>query len=148
MKDISEFSCINPECPDYGKRGHGNIMVQQTYGRNNPIRLLQCKTCGKRFSERSHTALSGSRLPLEKAISILEHLGEGCGIRKTGRLVGVSKDTVSRLHRIAGPHAKALHDELVRDLAIDEVQFDGKWGFVGGKRETSQHTGEGSGQQG
>jgi transposase-like protein len=143
MRDISEFSCINPQCPDYRKRGHGNIRVQQTYGKNNPIRLLQCKTCGKRFSERSHTALSESRLPLEKALSVLEHLAEGCGIRKTGRLVGVSKDTVSRLHRIPGSHAKALHDGLVRDLAIDEVQFDEKWGFVGKKRETSQPTGEG-----
>ena len=148
MKNISEFSCINLQCPDYGKRGHGNIRFQQTYGKNNPIRLLQCKTCGQRFSERSHTALSGNRLPLKKVISVLEHLAEGCGIRKIGRLVGVSKDTVSRLHKIAGPYAKALHDELVRGLAIDEVQFDEKWSFVGGERETSQQTGEGSGQQG
>jgi hypothetical protein len=70
----------------------------------------------------------GSRL------SVLEHLAERCGIRKTSRLVGVPKDTVSRLHRIAGLHTKALHDKLVGDLAIAEVQFDGKVGLRGGKK--------------
>ena len=137
MKDISEFSCLNPDCPDYGKRGHGNIGIHQRYGRNLPIRLLRCKTCGKRFSERANTAVSEVRLPLEKVVTVFEHLAEGCGIRKTARLVGVTKDTVLRLHRKAGAHAKALHDELVQNLTVDEAQFDEKWSFVGRKRETS-----------
>ena len=40
-------------------------------------------------------------------------INEGCGIRKTGRLVGVNKDTVIRYSVLAGKHAKELHDELV-----------------------------------
>ena len=59
----------------------------------------------------------------------------GCGIRKTGCLEGVSKDTVFRLDKIAGAHAKVLHDELVRELALDEVQFDEKGSFVGKKEK-------------
>ena len=37
----------------------------------------------------------------------------GCGIRQTGRLVGVNKNTVLRLAAVAGPHAQNLHDEFV-----------------------------------
>jgi len=34
-------------------------------------------------------------------------------MRKTGRLVNVDPDTVSRYTRLAGEHAEELHDELV-----------------------------------
>jgi hypothetical protein len=59
------------------------------------------------------TALFNSKLPHGKVLAILEHLAEGCGVRQTARLVGVNKDTVTRLALLAGQHAKATHDELV-----------------------------------
>jgi transposase-like protein len=46
-------------------------------------------------------------------IAILQHLQERCGVRATGRLVGVDKDTVVRYALRAGDHAHQLHDELV-----------------------------------
>ena len=144
MKPLSEFSCLNSACPEYGKRGHGNLRIHQRYGKHDSIRLLWCRSCGTRFSERANTAVSEARLPLEKVVQVLEHLAEGCGIRKTARLVGVTKDTVLRLQRKAGAHAKALHDELVQDLTIDEAQFDEKWSFVGKKRKPSHRGGESS----
>lgn len=54
-----------------------------------------------------------ARLSDEKALSVLEHIAEGVGVRKTGRLVGVSKDTLVRYCALAGEHASALHDALV-----------------------------------
>jgi hypothetical protein len=27
MDDLACFCCLNPSCPDYGKRGHGNLTV-------------------------------------------------------------------------------------------------------------------------
>ena len=134
MKTLSEFCCINPNCSEYGKRGGINLRVHQTYGKSDPIRLLECKVCGIMFSERAHTALSGCRLPKDKIISILHHLAEGCGQRRICRLLGVSRDTVIRLTRIAGNHAKALHDELVNGVRISEAQADEKWSFVEKKR--------------
>lgn len=53
------------------------------------------------------------KLEKEKAICLFEHISEGCGVRKTERLVGVNRNTVMRYSRLAGEHAKALHDELV-----------------------------------
>jgi len=113
MDDLSRFCCQNPECLDYGKRGGENLSVCDHYGPNNERRMLRCRTCKARFSERKGTPLFGTTLPEEKAVSILEHVAEGCGVRKTGRLVGVHRDTVMRYSRLAGDHARELHDELV-----------------------------------
>jgi|ERR1035437_3601328 transposase-like protein len=113
MDDLSRFCCQNFECPDYGKRGGENLSVCGRYGPNKQRRMLRCKTCKARFSERKGTPLFGATLPEEKIRSMLEHIDEGCGVRKTSRLVGVHRDTVTRYSRLAGDHARAVHDELV-----------------------------------
>jgi transposase-like protein len=112
MQALSKFCCQNKQCTDYAKRGANNLTVCGWYGQNSHIRLLYCRTCKKRFSERKGTPLFGLRLPEEKMISLLDHICEGCGVRKTSRLVGVHRDTVTRYILAAGQHAKALHDEL------------------------------------
>ena len=113
MDDLSAFCCQNPDCPDYGLRGQGNLRVAFRYGPTKQRRLLACRSCQQRFSERKGTPLFDTRLPEEKALAVLHHLAEGCGVRQTGRLVGVKHDTVLRLGRAAGEQARQLHDELV-----------------------------------
>jgi transposase-like protein len=110
--DLSAFCCQNPGCPDYGQRGRGNLTVPMRYGPQRR-RLLRCKTCKARFSERKGTPLFGAQLPGDKAVAVLSHIAEGVGVRKTGRLVGVNKNTVVRYGLLAGAHAQQLHDELV-----------------------------------
>jgi transposase-like protein len=112
MDDLGRFCCLNPDCPDYGRRGHGNLTVPARYGPHRR-RLLRCRTCKARFSERKGTPLFDTRLPPGQAAAVLKHLADGCGVRQTGRLVGVNKNTVLRLGRQAGGHARRLHDELV-----------------------------------
>jgi len=112
MDDLCQFCCQNEECPDYGQRGHGNLTVCMRYGRQQR-RLLYCRTCKDRFSERKGTPLFDSRLPEDKVVDVLRHVAEGVGVRQTSRLVGVSKDTVVRYSLRAGEHAQQLHDELV-----------------------------------
>ena len=134
-RPLSDFCCLNEECTEYGKRDAGNLRVDQYYGKNKNIRLLICKVCKKPFSERKNTPLFRSKLDEEKAISVIQHLGEGIGIRKTGRLMNVSKDTVLRYAKITGEHSKSIHDELVKDLEVSEMEIDEKWNFVGKKRQ-------------
>ena len=110
--DLCHFCTQNEECDDYGKRDHGNLTVCMRYGRHQR-RLLYCRTCKARFSERKGTPLFDSRLPEHKVVDLLSHVAEGVGVRKTSRLVGVSKDTVVRYSLRAGEHAQQLHDELV-----------------------------------
>jgi transposase-like protein len=113
VDDLQEFCCQNPDCPDYGRRGHGNLRVAFRYGSAKQRRCLACRTCQYRFSERQGTALFDCRLPEEKVLAVLAHLQEGVGIRKTSRLTGVNKNTVVRLALQAGRHAHDLHDDLV-----------------------------------
>lgn len=112
MDDLSNFCCQNLQCPNHGQRGAGNLAVSFIYGKFHR-RMLICRTCRARFSERKGTPLFQAHLPEAQAIQVFEHLAEGCGVRQTGRLTGVHRDTVGRLARLAGDHAKALHDELV-----------------------------------
>ena len=111
--DLGRFCCLNPDCPDYGKRGHGNLTVPMRYGPNKARRLLRCSTCKARFSERKGTPLFDARLPTDTAAAVLAHVAEGIGTRKTARLTGAHPDTVTRYVRLAGDHAEKLHDELV-----------------------------------
>src|SRR5205823_7680666 len=117
--DLGRFCCQNPDCPDHGQRGRGNLTVCMRYGKHQR-RLLYCKTCKARFSERKGTPLFDSRLPDDKAQAVLAHLADGCGVRQTSRLVKVGKNTVTRYALRAGGHARQLHDELVGFSPLDQ----------------------------
>ena len=112
MDDLATFCCHNTACPDFGKRAAGNLSVCDHYGQHQR-RILYCKSCKYRFYERQGTPLFDSRLPPATVVAILKHIAEGTGVRKTARLLGVSKNTVVRYSKLAGQHAKELHDELV-----------------------------------
>jgi transposase-like protein len=118
MRDLKELCCANPECPHGGRRGEGNLTARKVYGKDR-IQFLRCTTCGEEFSERKGTPLFGMKLAQQKAVSVLEHVQEGVGVRATGRLTKVDKDTVCRLLARAGRHAEKLHDELVASSPRD-----------------------------
>jgi transposase-like protein len=113
MDDLKSFCCQNPDCTDFGQRGLANLRVCFRNGPDKQRRVLACRTCQQRFSERKGTPLYRAKLPADKALSVLQHLQESCGVRQTSRLVGVNKNTVIRLAVVAGHHAQELHDELV-----------------------------------
>jgi IS1 family transposase len=136
MDDLSRFCCLNSACPDFGRRGGGNLTVTGRLGKSRQYRLLYCRTCRARFSERKGTPLYRAHLPEAKVTSILEHVTEGCGVLKTARLVKVHPDTVSRYIRAAGEGARAAHDELVaRSPETREIQMDEAWSFVAKKEK-------------
>ena len=107
---IEHFFCHDPACPGHGKRGHGNLYFRGWSGRGKKIRRVYCRTCKKSYSEREGTALERSRLPPDKAVSILDHVREGVGVRATSRLTGVARDTVSRYIALAGDQAEGLDE--------------------------------------
>ena len=110
--DLSRFCCQNTDCPKYGDRGAGNLTICARYGEHRR-RLLYCRACKYRFSERKGTPLFWARLPDAKAHDVSAHPADDCGVRQTARLTGTDKDTVARYALRAGPHARQLHDELV-----------------------------------
>ena len=110
---LERFFCHNSACADHARRGAGNLYFRGWSGRDKSIRMVYCRTCKRSYSERKGTALERSQLPPDKAVCVLQHLREGCGIRATSRLTGVSRDAISRHLAKAGDQAKNLHDELV-----------------------------------
>jgi IS1 family transposase/transposase-like protein len=136
MDDLSRFCCLNCRCPDFGRRGAANLTVTGRLGKDRQYRLLSCRSCRARFSERKGTPLYRAHLPEDKVTSILEHITEGCGVLQTARLVKVHPDTVSRYTRAAGDQARAAHDELVaRSPATREIQMDEAGSFVAQKEK-------------
>ena len=135
MDDLSRFCCLNSDCPDHGKRGAGNLTVTSRYGPDKARRMLRCRTCKARFSERKGTPLFDSRLPPEKVDSVLEHIAEGCGVRQTGRLCRVNRDTVGRLQPASPASTPATSTTSWSRFPPGrrEVQFDEKWAFVAKK---------------
>jgi hypothetical protein len=55
QEDLSRFCCQNPDCPDHGRRGIGTLTVCARYGTDKQHRLLYCRTCKARSSERKGT---------------------------------------------------------------------------------------------
>ena len=144
---VPDVACMGSKCPQRGVKGAGNVILRRTYGPDS-IRFLNCRLCKAQFSERRGTPLFDLRLPKAKIIDVVKHLAEGIGGRKTARLTGVSRDSVGRIVKLVGKHAKAIHDELVQDLDVPEVQMDEMWSFVGKKRQASQRRGKGIGRTG
>ena len=139
MDDLSRFCCQNSTCRDYGQRGLENLTVCGRFAKDQRIRLLYCRTCKARFSERKGTPLFNTKLADDKSLSLLEHLHEGCGVRQTSRLVGVHRDTVTRLARLAGDHTKALHDEWVSISPSNRRSANGRApGSVGVRRQETE----------
>jgi IS1 family transposase/transposase-like protein len=136
MDDLARFCCLNSRCPDFSRRGAGNLTVTGRLGKFRQYRLLYCRSCRARFSERKGTPLYRAHLPADTVVSILEHITEGCGVLQTARLVKVHPDTVSRYTRAAGEHARAAHDDLVaRCPETHEIQMDEAWSFVAKKEK-------------
>lgn len=131
---LESLACVNRACDLYGQKGGTNLTVRKVYGRDQ-VRYLRCRDCQEEFSERKNTALWNSKISEAKAISVAEHLAEGCSIKGTARLVKVDPSTVRRLNRQAGTHGRQYHEQEVQDVAVTELQADERYGFAGSKQQ-------------
>lgn len=70
-----------------------------------------------------------NRLDAKTRAAVLNCLIEGCSIRSTVRLTGVSKKAVSRLLVEAGAVAADYQDRVLKNLSCRRVQVDELWTF-------------------
>lgn len=131
---LESLACVEADCDLYGQAGQGNLTVRKTYSQDE-IRYLRCKCCGSEFSERKGTALWNTKVREEKAVSVADHLSEGCSPESTARLVQVDISVVTRLSRKTGQHGKLLHDERVRDIEVQALEADERHGFSESKQQ-------------
>ncbi len=85
------------------------------------------------------------KLSTEKRAAVIRALVEGCSIRSTVRMTGVSKNTVAKLLVDMGDVCEAYHNEHVRGLKAERVQCDEIWAFVGAKQKNVEKGKQGVG---
>lgn len=66
-------------------------------------------------------------------VRIVSCLVEGCSIRATSRMTGVTKNAIVKLLENLGCACAAYHNRYVRDLKVRRMQADEIWCFVGAK---------------
>jgi transposase-like protein len=134
--DTSLYFCPSEACTNYGKVGSDNqIIGAGRYGKHQ-AQLLKCKVCGHSFSERRGTPLFNMKADEETFYRAIACLAEGNGIRETGRILELDKDTVSVWLEKASKHTEAVSRYLMVKLHFEEAQLDEFWSFVKKKRRT------------
>ena len=81
-----------------------------------------------------------NHLPLEKRVDVVRHLVEGMSVRGTERLTGVSIPTVLSTILRMGEGCDRLHNKLVRDLDIVELELDEQWSYIAKKQKNVDET--------
>jgi IS1 family transposase len=76
-----------------------------------------------------------SVISMEKKIAVISALVEGCSVRSTVRMTGVSKGAVLRLLVSVGNACAEYQDRVIRTIAAKRVQVDEIWSFVGCKQK-------------
>lgn len=74
-----------------------------------------------------------NQLSLDKRAAIVRALTEGCSIRATARMVGVSKDTVAKLLVDFGEFCSIYQDYKLRKLTCARIEADEIWSFCQSK---------------
>ncbi len=111
------FFCPNEVCPDHGKRGIGNIVLCNRYGRDSR-RLLKCRTCNFRFSERRNTFFFGLHTNESKIREVIKYLLDGKSFREAAVAAGIDKDTVLRIWKRFVAYCEESMDGLLKEFNI------------------------------
>lgn len=119
---LASLACVVETCDLYGQISQNNLTIRKVYGRDQ-IRYLCCRACGQEFSERKNPALGNSKIAEARAVSIAEHLSEGCSLKSTARLVKADVSTIKRLNRRLGKHGQTFHEPHRAQAAIRFLKF-------------------------
>src|SRR3990172_2381962 len=81
---------------------------------------------------RDHSSImvSMNKLTTGKQVAVVRCLVEGCSIRSTARMVGVSRNTVTKLLVDLGTACSQYQDKAMRNLNCRRLQLDEIWSFV------------------
>jgi len=99
----------------------------------NGLQRFRCNLCNKTYTEEHERPLDAMRLPLDRAMSVLQLLLEGMSVRSVERVTNVNRDTILRLLILAGERCEALMMAKVHNLPVKDVEVDEIWGYVGKK---------------
>ena len=136
---LDPLACVHPACHLFRRPGAAHLTVRKVSGHDR-LRLLRCRTCGEECSARRSTALCNTKLPEATAADVLHHVGAGCRVRATARLVQGATETVARPVRVAGRHAERCHEQHVHGLTPTALAFAEQWRVVNKSRSAATLT--------
>jgi len=113
----ADYFCPNEACGDHGKRGLGNIVLHNKYGKNQR-KLLKCKSCNFRFSERQSSFFFGLHTKETKIKEVILCLIEGMSFREAAHASDLDKDTVQRIWKRFMQSCEDSMDNLLKELNI------------------------------
>lgn len=130
MDPHSQF-CHNPDCPDRGRVGQGNIGVF-----SQKERRYKCQTCGKTFAASKGTPFYRLRTGMNLVTLVVTLLSHGCPIQAIVAAFGFDERTVADWQARAGLHCERVHEHLVErgEVDLQHVQADEFWVKMVGKR--------------
>jgi transposase-like protein/IS1 family transposase len=100
------------------------------FGRHrNGLQRFRCKQCNKTYTEAHERPLDEMRLPVNRAVAVLQLLLEGMSVRSAERVSGVYRNTILRLLVLAGDRCQEQMKRLIRNVPVEDVQADEIWGF-------------------
>jgi IS1 family transposase len=76
-----------------------------------------------------------NRISTAKQVAVISALVEGCSVRSTVRLTGVSKGAILRLLARVGAACAQYQDAAIRNVSARRVQIDEIWSFVACKQK-------------
>ncbi|TCK75989.1 DDE superfamily endonuclease [Acidipila rosea] len=101
------------------------------FGRHrNGLQRFRCRQCKKTFTEEHEKPLDEMRLPVNRAVNVLQLLLEGMSVRSVERVTGIHRDTILRLLTLAGERCQRLMHERIKEIEVRDVQADEIWGYV------------------
>lgn len=96
----------------------------------NGLQRYRCNQCHKTFTEEHERPLDEMRLPIDRAVSVLQLLLEGMSIRSVERVTGVHRDTILKLLVLVGERCERLMREKIVSVPVEDVEVDEIWGYV------------------
>lgn len=105
------------------------------------VQRYRCRPCSKTFIEPQTKPLDTMRLPLERAVSVLTLLVEGCSVRTVERVTAVHRDTILDLLLLVGTRCERLLESRIKNIAVEDVQADEIWGWIAMKEKTKNKKG-------
>lgn len=126
--DWETLYCPNRACSHYGRPFWRSWLVKN--GSTRGQKQARCQACGRSIALTYGTAYFD--LDAEPALfdTVIRALAEGNGLRATGRIVQIDKDTVAAWLQRAAVHCRQVMLYLWDSLSVTECQLDELWSFV------------------
>jgi transposase-like protein len=112
--DPDDQFCHNPDCPDRGQRGRGNIGIH-----SRKEQRYRCSTCGGTFAATTGTPFYRLRTVTDVVTLVLTLLCHGCPLQAIVAAFGFDERTVAQWQARAGEHCQEVHRHLVQQGRVD-----------------------------